>query len=222
MRAAVALMEFSLSDLWGSHLRSSNFTSCEEILSTKEGRRTALRCMFDTVSPSWSESLCTPAKIVAAIRRLEELQCPNTAEVIILWAWTVGVVSTVDCDGWGLIERNTLDFYRTRGIRRLIALSRHITDTTMETRHAKFLLYHRDPLCLVESIRHPVPVGRVVQPLEHRDREDLRIAQACQLRRLYHLLGYDFITWKEAAVGEAGERVDASPGRSVTPAQFMD
>ena len=96
---AVVLMEFLLSDLWGNHLHSSIFTSCEEILSTEEGRRTVLRCMFDMVSPSWSEFLCTPAKIVAAIRCLEELQCPNTAEAIILWAWTVCVVSTVDYDG---------------------------------------------------------------------------------------------------------------------------
>jgi len=31
---------------------------------------------------------------------LEELQCPNAAEVVIVWAWTIGVVNPVDRDGW--------------------------------------------------------------------------------------------------------------------------
>ena len=158
MRALVVLMEFPSPDLWGNHLRRSNFTSCEEILSTEE-RRAVLRCMFDTGSRSWSEFLCTPAKVVVAIRRLEELQRSNAAEVIIPCAWTVGVVSTVDYDGWELIECDMLDFYRTHGIGRLTALSRHITDTTMETRHAKFLLHYLDPMCRAESVRHPAPVG---------------------------------------------------------------
>lgn len=158
MRAVVVLMEFPSPDLWGNHLRRSNFTSCEEILSTEE-RRAALRCMFDTGSRSWSEFLCTPAKVVVAIRRLEELQRSNAAEVIIPWAWTVGVVGTVDYDGWELIECDTLDLYRTHGIGRLTALSRHITDTTMEIRHTKSLLYYLDPMCRAESVRTPFRLG---------------------------------------------------------------
>jgi hypothetical protein len=58
-------------------------------------------------NPSRLELLRTPAKIIAAIRRLEELQCLNTAEVVILWAWTAGVVNPADHDAWGLIERYT-------------------------------------------------------------------------------------------------------------------
>ena len=52
---------------------------------------------------------------IAAIRHLEELQCPNTAQVVILWAWTVGVANVVDHDAWGSIERNTLHFYKDMG-----------------------------------------------------------------------------------------------------------
>jgi len=103
MKAAVALIEFASSDLWRNHLQRPNFASCEEILSTDDGRRAALSCMFDTTAHSWSEFLCTPGKIIAAIKRLEELQCLNTAEVVILWAWTPGVVNMVDHKAWGLI-----------------------------------------------------------------------------------------------------------------------
>jgi len=88
-----------------------------------------------------------------AIKRLEELQCPNTAEFVILWAWTVGAVEMVDRDAWGLIERNTLDFYQTHGIRRLTTLSQHITDTTMESRHLiLILMHHQGPLCRVGGV----------------------------------------------------------------------
>ena len=53
------------------------------------------------------------------VKYLEELQCPNTAEVVIMWAWTIGVVNPVDHDGWQLIGRDTLRFYQTRGMERL-------------------------------------------------------------------------------------------------------
>ena len=44
------------------------------------------------------------------------------------------------------------------------------------------------------------------------------------MRRLYHLFGYDSVTWEEAvAVKEMGGEMDVTSGRSVIiPVQFMD
>jgi len=109
MMAAVVLIGFASSDLWGNHLRRSNFTSCEEIMSTEEGRRTVLECMAACV---WSEFLCTPSKVIAAIRRLEELQCSNTAEVVIMRARTSGVVNPLGHEAWGLIGRDAFPCYQ--------------------------------------------------------------------------------------------------------------
>lgn len=47
MMAVVTLVELATSDLWGAHLRRSNFTTCEGILLTEEGRRVALEVMFE-------------------------------------------------------------------------------------------------------------------------------------------------------------------------------
>lgn len=84
MDSVVILMEFASLDLWRNHLCCSNFTSCEEVLSTEEGRRTAIHCMLHTVWSIWQVFLHTPAKIIMAIGHLEELQCLNTAEVVIM------------------------------------------------------------------------------------------------------------------------------------------
>jgi len=92
MMIAVVLIEFASSDLWRDHLRHSNFTSCEKIISTGDGKMAALECMLDLATRSWSKLPRTPAKIIAALRRLEDLQCSNTAEVVILFAWTIGIV----------------------------------------------------------------------------------------------------------------------------------
>jgi len=223
MVAAVTLIEFASLDLWRSHLRHLNFTSCEEFLSTREGRGTALRCMFDTVASTWSEFLCTPVKIITAIRHLEELQCLNTAEVVILWAWTVGVVNPVDYDDWRSIECETLNFYRTHGIERLTALLQHAPDTTAGVSHMKFLLMrYRGPPCRVGSVRRPVQVMEGLRDFGTRDYVDLHISWVCQLRRLYHLFGYDPVTWREIAnVREEGEAKNAL-GQSVAPVQFVD
>ena len=203
MGVAVILIWFASSDLWRNHLRRSNFASCEEILSTEGGRRAALRHMFDATIRLQPELLC------AAINRLEELQCPNAAEVVILWAWTVGVVNVMDHDAWGSIERKTLDFYRTHGIIRLTTLSRHLADTfyNMEL----LMEYQVSPFW----VRGVEPWVRGLQPLRV-----FCVAKACQLRRLYQLFGHDHITWKEVAVGEADEKLFL--GRPVTPAQFTD
>lgn len=226
LMAAVVLIEFASSDLWRVHLRRSNFTSCEEILSTEEGRRTALRCMLDTATHSWSGFLHTPTKIIAAIRRLEELQCSNTAEVVILWAYTTGVVNAMDSDAWGLIERDTLLFYRTHGIGRLAPLKRHIVDFdgTAEVKHMRFLLVHYNGSpCRVGSARHPAPIAGGSEEFKPEYLSDLRVARVCQLRRLYHLFGYDPTTWEEAvAMGEVAEGVDVSSGWSVRAVKHTD
>jgi len=112
MMATVVPIELASSDLWQNHLNRSNFASCEKVVSAREGKRTALRCTLDTVTRTWSQYLCTPAKITAAIRRLEELQCLNIAEVVILRAWT-GVPDTGDRDAWRLIGGNTDLWNRT-------------------------------------------------------------------------------------------------------------
>jgi len=218
MKVVVDLIEFASADLSRNHLRRSNFISCEEILSTEKGRRTALSSMLHVAAYSWLELLHTPAKIIAAIKRLEELQCLNTAEAVILWAWTAGVVNPKH-DAWASIECTTLDFYRTHGISRLATLSRHIIDTAVEFEHLRFLLmhYHRPP-CRMGRFRHPVPAEHAMGGFSPKGFEDLRVAQACQLRKLYHLFGYDPTTWKEATgVKEVPEKVGAFSGRTVPP-----
>jgi len=88
MMVVVILIEFALSDLWRNHLRDSNFTSCEKTMSTEEGRRTVHELM---VAHVWPDALRTPPNVVAAIARLEELQCSNTARVVRAWAQTAGL-----------------------------------------------------------------------------------------------------------------------------------
>ena len=215
MMAAVALVEFVSSDLWRNHLSRSNFNSFEEVVSTEEGRGIALGCMLSKATHTWSEFLRTPTKIVAAIRRLEELQCLNTAEVAILWAWTTGVVNMADCDGWRLIERVTLEFYQTHGIGRLTALTRHVitNNKAIEGDHMEFLL---------QCIHHEGSSRRSESPsaITKRAEKHLissRVSRVCQLRRLHHLFGCGPVTWEEmvAAEGVGGE-VDMSSGRSMT------
>ena len=224
MMAMIVLIEFASSDLWRNHLHHSNFTSCEAALSTEEGRKTALRCMLNAATRSWTEFFCTPTKIIATIRRLQELRCLNTAEVVILWAWTAGVVNVVDRDGRRSIERNTLDFYQTHGIlRRLAALSRHITDTTIQYMHLMLLLTRYQHPCRVRCVQQLVSFEEALERLRVQHYNDLRVAQVCQLRGLYHLFGYNSTTWKGAVgVEEVGEEVDTLSGRSVAPTQTTD
>jgi len=191
MMIAIVLIEFASSDLWREHLHHSNFTSCEEVLSTEDGKMAALKCMLDSVTRSWSTLLRRPAKMIMALRRLEDLHCSNTAEVIILLAWTTGVVDPMDHGAWELIGRDTLRFYRTRGIWRLGALSRRITDTTMATTLIE-LLVKRYGYTSRRVRKPPVPV-----------KQYLRISQACQLRRLYHLF------WCDPVAREGGEMLAA-------------
>ena len=142
IRAVVILITLASSDLWRNHLHPSNFTTCEEFLSTREGKSIAITDMVRAVEyllrppgtasdlglrqelrPDW-----TAAMAIAAVGRLEELQCLNTAEVVIMWAWTSGVLDVEDRDAWGLVERSTLLFYQTHGIGRLKCLERHLAN----------------------------------------------------------------------------------------------
>jgi len=138
MLAAVVLIELASSDLWRNRLHRSNFTSCEEIMSTEEGKRSALGRMFKVAAPPRRDFLCKPVKIVTTVRRLEELQCPNVAEVVIMWAWTAGVVNPVDRGAWRLIGDVTLMFYQNNGMGRLVASKRHITNTIADVSTSGF------------------------------------------------------------------------------------
>lgn len=161
MKATIILIEFVSSSLWQSHLRRSNFTSCEEIMSMEEGTKNALTCMLRVATRRWTELLLTPEKIVAAIRRLEELQCLNTAQVVIMWAWTIGVVNPVDRVDWKLIQDETLRFYNAHGVQRLVALALHVIDTTTELAHEFFLRAHyKNSPYRVGCVRRPDPTLR--------------------------------------------------------------
>ena len=224
MMATAVLIEFASSDLWRNHLRRSNFTSCEEIVSTGKGKRTALGSIFDVARDFLPKFLCTTAKISTAIRCLEELQCLNMAEVVIMWAWTTGAVNLVDRDDWRLIGRETLQFYQTCGMRRLTALKQHITAWPEENRHKVFLtVRYWTSQCRSGSPTWPDPTTLRPWP-KSMDcyLADLFIAQVCQLRRLYHLFGCDPTTWEEAVtVEEVDEGMGVSSGRSVTPDSFI-
>jgi len=224
MMATVVLIEFASSDLWRDHLRRPNFASCEEVVSTREGKRTALESMFDVARDLWPDFLCTPAKITMAIRRLEELQCLNTVEVVIMWAWTTGAVNLVDRDDWRLIGHDTLRFYQTHGIKRLAALKQHTITQPRQSRHMMFLTARcRTFSCQVGSALRPDPTSKPWLRSGDRYFADFYITQACQLRRLYQLFGYDPTTWKEAvAVEGVEEETDMSPGRFAQPVPLVD
>jgi len=196
-------------------------------MSTEEGKRDALGHMLSTMIHIRPNAfLDSPVKIIAAITRLEELQCLNTAEVVIMWAWTVGIINAADRDGWRLIGDNTLRFYQTHGIGRLARLKQHITDTSVEHHHCWNLQErYEDFVCRVGRVKSllPGPFRPQREGYYSRNIPDLRISQACQLRRLYLLFGCDSMMWKEAVVvGGVGEATDIPLGSSVRSAPFMD
>jgi len=220
----IILIEFALSDLWRNHLRHSNFISCEEVLSTEETKRTLLDRMLFTAAR-------TSAKIIAAIRRLEELQCPNMVEVVIMWAWTAGLINPTDHDGWKLVEDYTFRFYQTHRIERLATLKRHIIDGTDRVLYLLKKHYGDSPCRTGCAKRH---ISSTPTPTD-RDETDLAVSRVCQLRRLYHLFGHDPATWREAVVTEGmavaeevvtseevDEETNVPPGCLVTPVPFID
>jgi hypothetical protein len=93
MRTAVLLIKFASSDLWRDHLRPSNFTSCEEIISTEEGRDLAFRYLNQ-------DEMGDRTGLDLAIRRLEALGCRKTAEAVALWARTNGITNATNHDTW--------------------------------------------------------------------------------------------------------------------------
>ena len=192
MMVTAVLIEFASSDLWRNHLRRSNFASYEDTLSTWDGKETALRCMlYMVLSRHLPQLLSTATKIAVAIKRLEELQCSNTVEVLIMWAWTVGVVSPVDHDGWQLIGRDTLRFYQTHGLERLTDLRRHVAGED------KFLSERHRMESRVETFVE-LPALKLHPDSASRYHIYQNLSQACQLRRLYQLFGYDPTTREEA------------------------
>jgi len=217
MMVAAVLIGFASSDLWRNHLQRSNFASLEEIVSTWDGKKDALKCMTYRKPP---ECLFTATGTAMAIRRLEELQCPNTAEVLIMWAWTIGVVDPVDHDGWQLIGHDTLRFCRTRGMERLITLKQYIIDITGQSAHLVLPLVERYGRSKVKDF-FGLPVLKL-RPHFRRDDTILYLSQACQLRRFYQLFGYDPTTWKDAVAASAGEKSDVSLGHPVAPSLSMD
>ena len=213
------LIGFASSDLWRNHLRRSNFTSFEEIVSTWDGKKAALKCMAHCKPP---ESLFTATGIIMAIRRLEELQCLNTAEVVIMWAWTIGVVNPVDLEGWQLIERDTLRFYETHGTGHPIALKRHIADRTPDLSCFKLLVTRYGKEYRVREFLELSVLKLELYPTR-RHYAYLHLSRACRLRRLYQLFRYNPTTWKDAvAASEVDEKSDMFLGRSVALSPFMD
>ena len=212
MMATTILIEFASSHLWRKHLRRSSFASCEEILSTWSGKRIALRCMlYMALSRHLPQLLSTATKIAVAIKRLEELQCWNTVEVVIMWAWTVGVVNPVDHDSWQLIGRETLRFYQIHGAERLTALKQHITgeDRFLGERHRM----ESEMEIFIE-----LPVLKLHSNSTFRCHIYRNLSQVCQLRRLYQLFGYDPTT-REGADEETGvpSGNSVASGDSVAP-----
>ena len=164
---------------------------------------------------SWCHYQEAAFNIDMAIRRLEELQCFNTAEVVLVWAWTAGIVTRAGCDD------ETLRFYRNHGTTRLIALRQHIIEEIEP-------LVLTD-LYLTQPHGSPVRSSQGLALMSHPKygswdwyQTYYCLAQVCQVRRLYHLFEYDPATWKEVvAVGVDGE-TDLLPGCSVIPAPFVD
>jgi hypothetical protein len=213
--ATAVLIELASSDLWRDYLRPSNFASFEEIASTLDGKRTALRDMSLITLYRCPEFFRTAAKIVMAIKRLEELRCLNTAEVVIMWAWTFGAVNPADHDSWQLIGRDTLRFYQTYGMERMIALKQHVTSAIEVPLHRGFQsgAGDSDKLRVLKLLPKTVYGDSVYQIL----------SQACHSRRLYQLFGYDPTTWKEAVgVEEVDEKTNALSGCSEALLSFMD
>lgn len=84
MKIVVALIGSASSDRWRNHLCHPNFVSCEKSALTDAGRAT-LKQTLDETSHVWPEFLCTPQKVTATARRLEQLQCLETARVVGGW-----------------------------------------------------------------------------------------------------------------------------------------
>lgn len=203
MRTTILLIEFASSNIWRNHLRHSNFASCEEMIPTEEAKGHAFRCMIKRGVGVRTGPLNSVGKLVLAIRRLEELECWNTADTVILWACTNHDMST-----HGLIGQETLDHYHPRGIERRRALSKYIQ----------------------AGVRQPARihvVGGVSSQISRKDIDFSKISRTCQLRRLYQLFGCDPTTWEEAVGGGKVNEVSLGSGsgrkvEAMIPAHALD
>ena len=221
MGVAAILIEFASSDLWRDYLHRSNFVTCEEVISTAEGRKSAFRCLQHTTEP-WL-FLGTPSKVISAIERLETLRCPNTVEAVLACVWAPGGVdrSSVDLDGWKLIQQKTLAFYQTHGIGRLKGLSQFITANHASRPHGRNLPRR------VEGVRLPVRIAKEMRKWGCMEDwySDMGLAQVCQRKLLYQLFGCNPTTWEEMLAADsegADEGVDLPVGQCGVPARFVD
>ena len=230
MRTVLILIEFASSELWGGHLCPSNFVSGENELSTYGSKRGALGSMFGEALGAWPEFLCTPAKIVTAVKHLEKLGFLHTAQVVIMWAWVTGMADEMNCDGRNPVEDLTHRFYWTHSIRSLASL-KHCIIRNLDgfgdfgsDRTRIYAARYRGPPFRVGRSRRPSQLldrpGEI--PREARWETDHLISQACQVRRLYHLFGYVPSTWqKEVESEEVDEEREVLSGRSVTHDPFV-
>ena len=205
------LIEFAGSDLWRDHLRPSNFAFCEEVTSTEMGRSHIFQGMFEWTMNSRTEHLGSATKVVSALRCLTGIECWNTAEVLILWAWTGGFVDAADNDVWEVIGGEIQKFYRVRGMERLGGLSRHIKDHPAEgpLLSGLFKADRQNTSRRVAGVQRPVRIhvgqGGVNGIINWMDAQ--KISVACQLGRLYQLFGTE---WKAIAA----ENPDREPSGS--------
>ena len=221
MGVAAILIKFASSDLWRDYLRRSNFIACEEVISTAEGRNSAFRYLQYTIGPRLF--LGTPTNIISAIERFETLRCPNIVEAILACVWAFGGVdrSSVDLDGWKLIQQKTVTFYQTHGMGRLKGLPQYITANPPSRLHGRPLPRR------VEGVRLPIRIAKEMRKWGCMEDWyiDMRLAQMCQRKILYQLFGCDPTTWEEMLAADsegAGEGVDLPVGEFGVPARFVD
>ena len=230
MLSVALLTEFAGSDLWRDHVRSLNFASCEEAASTEGGRGLVFRDMFRWLQNVLKKPHDSAAKLVSALRRLEELECWNTAEVMLMWAWTDGFVDTTDHNAWELIGHETLKFYRIRGMECLGHLFRHIGGCVEAHMIMVSALKRVRPStsCLVAGVRRRVQIHTAGEGFSGIDMWSVYgISQACQLRRLYQLFGFNPTTLKEAIADERSVEfpsgsISEGEGRSALTVPFLD
>ena len=221
IESAALLIEFAGSESWRAHLFPSNFASCEEVFSTEKGRDR----FFREGLGRWGANLRMRRvdKLASALGRLEEMECWNTAEVVVLWSWTDGFMDATDHDAWRVIGHETLKFYRTRGMDRLGNLSRHIK------RHSAYgSMGDQNTSCQVAGVRRPVHLHVGREGVSGTNGIGMRsISRACQLRRLYQLFGLDPTAWKEViATGKSNKKLSGGSnmegeGQPMPHVQFL-
>ena len=131
MQTVALLIEFASSNLWQDHLLSSNFASCEEVISAEEGRALAFRCMTER-SFIRTRLLNSVSRLLLAIRRLQELECWDTAGVVVEWTWTKinDDTKAANHDTHEPMAREALVHFHLRQMQRKGTLLRRIREET--------------------------------------------------------------------------------------------